>query len=67
MRAHFRLNEAGDEFGEERLLACINEHIGCATDIMLDRILATVRNFAAHAIQNDDVTALVLRYKAPKS
>ena len=61
------LNEAGDEFGEERLLGCIDEHLGCATDVLLDRILATVRNFAASAIQNDDVTALVLRYSAPKS
>ena len=61
------LNEAGDEFGEERLLRCVGEHLGCATDVLLDRILATVRNFAASATQNDDVTALVLRYSAPKS
>ena len=61
------LNEAGDEFGEERLLECVGEHLGCATDVLLDRILATVRNFAASATQNDDVTALVLRYSAPKS
>ncbi len=61
------LNEAGDEFGEERLLQCVSEHLGCATDVLLDRILATVRNFAASATQNDDVTALVLRYSAPKS
>ena len=60
------LNEAGDEFGEERLLQCVGEHLGCATDVLLDRILATVKNFAASATQNDDVTALVLRYSAPK-
>ena len=59
-------NEAGDEFGEERLLQCVGEHLGCATDVLLDRILATVKNFAASATQNDDVTALVLRYSAPK-
>jgi sigma-B regulation protein RsbU (phosphoserine phosphatase) len=56
------LNVTGEEFGEERLLPCINEHCGCATDVLLDRILATVRTFAATAVQNDDVTALVLRY-----
>jgi sigma-B regulation protein RsbU (phosphoserine phosphatase) len=61
------VNEAGDEFGEERLLPCVGEHLGCATDVLLDRILATVRNFAASAAQNDDVTALVLRYSAPKA
>ena len=60
------LNAAGDEFGEERLLPCINEHRGCATDVLLDRILATVRTFAASAAQNDDVTALVLRYGTRK-
>ena len=60
------LNAGGDEFGEERLLPCIDEHLGCATDVLLDRILATVRNFAANAVQNDDVTALVLRYSVPK-
>jgi sigma-B regulation protein RsbU (phosphoserine phosphatase) len=56
------LNAGGDEFGEERLLPCIDEHCGCATDVLLDRILSTVRTFAASAAQNDDVTALVLRY-----
>ena len=56
------LNLAGDEFGEDRLLPCISEHCGCATDVMLDRILATVRTFTVGAAQNDDVTALVLRY-----
>ena len=56
------LNGAGDEFGEERLLPCIDEHRGCPTDVLLDKILATVRTFAASAAQNDDVTALVLRY-----
>jgi serine phosphatase RsbU (regulator of sigma subunit) len=30
--------------------------------VLLDRILSTVRTFAASAAQNDDVTALVLRY-----
>jgi sigma-B regulation protein RsbU (phosphoserine phosphatase) len=56
------LNAGGDEFGEDRLLPCIDEHCGCATDVLLDRILSTVRTFAASAAQNDDVTALVLRY-----
>jgi sigma-B regulation protein RsbU (phosphoserine phosphatase) len=61
------LNGAGDEFGEERLLPCIDEHYDCPTDVLLDRLLATVRTFAASAAQNDDVTALVLRYRGPKA
>ena len=56
------LNGAGDEFGEERLLPCVSESCGLPTEMLLDKILATVRMFAASAAQNDDVTALVLRY-----
>ena len=56
------LNSAGDEFGEERLLPCVTEHCGLPTEMLLDRVLAAVKVFAASAAQNDDVTALVLRY-----
>ena len=56
------LNTAGEEFGEERLLPCLDEHRACTPEELLDRILAGVRTFAASAAQNDDVTALVLRY-----
>jgi serine phosphatase RsbU (regulator of sigma subunit)/pSer/pThr/pTyr-binding forkhead associated (FHA) protein len=56
------LNLAGDEFGEERLLPCVEDQRSSTPEALLDRILATVRTFAASAAQNDDVTALVLRY-----
>ena len=56
------LNTAGDEFGEERLLPCIEGYRSSPPELLLDRVLATVRTFAASAAQNDDVTALVLRY-----
>jgi serine phosphatase RsbU (regulator of sigma subunit)/pSer/pThr/pTyr-binding forkhead associated (FHA) protein len=57
------LNAAEEEFGEERLLACVDEHRACAPEAILAEILASVRTFAASAVQNDDVTALVLRYR----
>jgi serine phosphatase RsbU (regulator of sigma subunit)/pSer/pThr/pTyr-binding forkhead associated (FHA) protein len=57
------LNSAGEEFGEQRLLECVDEHRGGSPEVMLDRILAAVRTFAASAAPNDDVTALVLRYR----
>jgi len=57
------MNAAGDEFGEERLLPCLDEHRGRTPEQLRDRILASVRTFAASAAQNDDVTALVLRYR----
>jgi sigma-B regulation protein RsbU (phosphoserine phosphatase) len=61
------LNVAGEEFGEDRLLPCITEHCANPTSVLLDRILATVRTFAASAAPNDDVTALVLRYGRRKA
>jgi phosphoserine phosphatase RsbU/P len=59
------LNAAGDEYGEERLLTCLDAHPGCPPRDLLENILADVRAFAASAAQHDDVTALVLRYRKP--
>jgi serine phosphatase RsbU (regulator of sigma subunit) len=56
------LNAKDEEFGEERLLPCIDSR-GPA-DVLLDRILSNVRLFAASAVQNDDVTALVLKFRS---
>lgn len=56
------LNAAEEEFGEERLLPCLHTHHGCSPEALLEHVLAAVRAFAASAVQNDDVTALVLRY-----
>jgi sigma-B regulation protein RsbU (phosphoserine phosphatase) len=60
------VDTAGDEFGEQRLLLCIAEHGSSPPSVLLDEILATVRSFSANAAQVDDVTALVLRYRAPR-
>ena len=57
------LNLAGEEFGEERLLACLDASRQCRPPELLDRLLSTVRAFTAGAAQHDDVTALVLRYE----
>lgn len=56
------VNAAGDEFGEERLLPFLQSQRECTPEAMLDQLLAKVREFAASAAQNDDVTALVLKY-----
>jgi serine phosphatase RsbU (regulator of sigma subunit) len=60
------MNAAGDEFGEQRLIDCIEAHRSDKPAELLDAILAAVRDFAADAVQNDDVTALVLRYGPPR-
>ena len=57
------LNLAGEEFGEERLLACLDASRQCRPPELLERLLSTVRAFTAGAAQHDDVTALVLRYE----
>jgi phosphoserine phosphatase RsbU/P len=56
-------NAAGEEFGEARLLACLDAHRRLEPAELLRQLLAAVQEFAASAAQSDDVTALVLRYK----
>ena len=54
------VNEA--EFGEGRLLSCVNANRELPPGALLECVLETVHKFAGSAVQNDDRTALVLRY-----
>jgi sigma-B regulation protein RsbU (phosphoserine phosphatase) len=56
------LSAAGEEFGEPRLENVIRKDLASGPQIMLERLLEAVRDFARGAVQNDDVTALVVRY-----
>lgn len=56
------LSASGEEYGEARLLECIQAHRDATVPDLLERILASVRDFTAGAVQSDDVTALVVRY-----
>jgi serine phosphatase RsbU (regulator of sigma subunit) len=56
-------NADDEQFGEERLLRCLDEHRGRSPELVLDNIFGSVRAFAASVAQSDDVTALVLRYE----
>ena len=56
------LNADGVEFGEERLLSCVKANHELAPAALLACLLDAVRQFAAGAVQSDDLTALVLRY-----
>jgi phosphoserine phosphatase RsbU/P len=56
-------NTAGEEFGESRLLACLQGNRDRDPAELLRKILSTVQAFAASAAQSDDVTALVLKYR----
>jgi sigma-B regulation protein RsbU (phosphoserine phosphatase) len=54
------MNTGGEEYGEDRLLGCLDRSIRPVNQ--LEQVLASVKAFAASAVQNDDVTTLVLRY-----
>jgi len=54
-------NEAGDEFGNDRLEEILHEHpAGYATELR-DRISAAVDNFCGAAPQKDDETLVIVR------
>jgi sigma-B regulation protein RsbU (phosphoserine phosphatase) len=59
------LNEAGDEFTDQRLLASIEANRRRTPQEVLDALLADVRGFCGRATQSDDVTMVVVRYDGP--
>ena len=58
-------NQAGDEFGRDRLLEALKGHHGSKPDIALEHVLGAVKSFSEGAAQADDITLLILRYKGP--
>lgn len=56
------MNEAEEEFGDDRLIACLTTATGNAEQ-RLQHILATVQGFTGNAAQHDDVTAMVVSYR----
>jgi sigma-B regulation protein RsbU (phosphoserine phosphatase) len=56
------LNLSGEEFGEDRILSAVEPHLACDSPALLAHVLSAVREFAKGAVQNDDVTAVVVRY-----
>jgi serine phosphatase RsbU (regulator of sigma subunit) len=56
------LNETGEEYTEDRLVAALSARRGGPPDQLLDALLADVRGFCGHATQNDDVTMVVVQY-----
>src|SRR5437867_925716 len=56
------MNPDGEEFTDDRLLACANAHRGGTPQEVLDALLAAVQAFCAGATQSDDVTVVTVRY-----
>jgi len=59
------MNPASECYGDERLLDLAGRPLEATADAFLDRLVASVRTFAAGAAQSDDIAALVLRVPAP--
>ena len=57
------VNETGEEYGEARLLPCVQPLPANAGEV-LSRVMTDVNNFVGYARQHDDITALVLRVTA---
>jgi phosphoserine phosphatase RsbU/P len=56
------LSAGNDEYGEARLLQTAQKNTATDPPEMLQAIFSDVRAFTKGAAQNDDITALVLRY-----
>jgi phosphoserine phosphatase RsbU/P len=55
------VNDAGEEYGEERLVPCIQVSPAESADEMLKRVMTEVNTFVGYTRQHDDITSLVLR------
>jgi phosphoserine phosphatase RsbU/P len=58
------LNTAGEEFGDDRILECLTRHARGSVSEVLECLVQTVKTFASGTVQGDDMTAVVLRYRA---
>ncbi len=56
------LSSAGEEFGDDRILASLTEAAGREPQAILDHLFSTARAFASGTVQSDDMTAVVVRY-----
>ena len=56
------LSAAGEEYGDSRIVSCVQNHASLEPQGLLEAIFADVREFARGAAQSDDITAMVLRF-----
>lgn len=55
------VNFAGEEYGEQRLLAVLNANTGLAPDLLLQRMIAEVNTFVGSTPQHDDITCMLIK------
>ena len=56
------LSAAGDEYGDDRIIAVVNNNPHVEPQQLLEALFLDVREFAKGAAQSDDITAMVLRF-----
>lgn len=56
------LDVHGEEFGEDRLVALIEQHRSETASVIMNRVVEAVQSFARGVAQHDDVTVLILKY-----
>jgi sigma-B regulation protein RsbU (phosphoserine phosphatase) len=56
------LSAEGDEYGDDRIIAVVNNNPQVEPQQLLEALFLDVREFAKGAAQSDDITAMVLRF-----
>jgi phosphoserine phosphatase RsbU/P len=56
------MSATGDEYGDDRIVKCVNANFALQPRQLLEALFADVRLFAKGAAQSDDITGMVLRY-----
>ncbi|CAN5641351.1 SpoIIE family protein phosphatase [soil metagenome] len=57
------MSAAGDEYGDDRIVSCVEANTGLEPREVLEALFADVKRFAQGAAQSDDITGMVLRYE----
>ena len=60
------VNADWEVFGDDRLIRCVEANADRKPGELLAHVIDEVRAFAGKAVQNDDMTILVLRYGSPR-
>jgi phosphoserine phosphatase RsbU/P len=55
------VNGAGEEYGEERMIAVLGANTGLAPDLLLDRMMLEVNAFVGSTPQHDDITCMLIK------
>ena len=54
-------NQAGEAYGEDRLLAILQSGVSLTPEVMLQRMIAEVNAFVGATPQHDDITCMVIK------